>query len=183
MFKNTLSKKLLLVALIFAVVLAAFPLGIASAAGLNDPVTPPATKPDNTRLENVWAREQTVYQREGDRLARAGELVTKIQTLLDKAKAKGWDTSAVQAALDAFSAAIPAAQSAHAPGAAIISSHAGFDADGKVTDRTTAVQTVKSLAQVLKDTRTAMDGTGKALREAIKALREAHPRPTPTTAP
>jgi hypothetical protein len=182
MFKLTnLSKQLVLVALVLAVVLAAFPFGAASAATLNDPTTPPTTKPDNSRLESLWAREQTTYQRQTDRLAKASELVTKVQTLIDKANAKGWDTSAVQAALDAFSAAIPAAQSAHTPGAAILSSHAGFDASGKVTDRTTAIQTVKSLAQVLKETRTAMDGTGKALREALKALRAAHPKPTPTT--
>jgi hypothetical protein len=105
-----------------------------------------------------------------------------VQTLIDKASAKGFDTSAIQAALNALSAVIPAVQVAHAPGAAIITSHAGFDATGKVTDRTTAIATAKSLAQVLKDTRTAMNGTWKALHEAVKALRQAHPKPATTPA-
>ena len=177
--KAALFKKITLVALVLAIGLAALPFGGASAASSNDQATPPATQPlGSVRLEQVWVREQATYQREGNRLANASTFIAKVQALIDKAKEKGWDTSAVQAALNAFVAVIPAAQAAHAPGAAIISSHAGFDVAGKVTDRTTALQTTKSLAQVLKDTRTAMNGTGKALRQAIRAFRDAHPRPT-----
>lgn len=105
-----------------------------------------------------------------------------MQALIDKATAKGWDTSGIQAALDALSAVIPAVQAAHDPGAAIIATHAGFDATGKVIDRTTAVATVKSLAQVLKATRSAMDGTLKALHEAVKAFRQSHPHSATTPA-
>ncbi|HTX91056.1 MAG TPA: hypothetical protein VMC09_07560 [Anaerolineales bacterium] len=184
MFKKTSwFKKIALGALVVALGLAAFPALGASAAGLNDQTTPPANQPNYARLQQVWAREQSVYQREGNALSKASGFITKAQALLDKATAKGWDTSAVQAALNAFAAAIPAAQTAHDAGASIISSHAGFDADGNVTDRATALQTVKDLRDVLKNTRTAMNGTGKALHEAIKALREAHPRPTPTATP
>ena len=127
-----------------------------------------------------WAREQTVYQRQSNRLDNAGTFLGKVQTLIDKANQKGWDTSAVQAALNALSAVIPAVQAAHNPGAALIASHTGFDADGKVTDRTSAIATAKSLAQVIKNTHSAWDGTGKALRQAIQAFREAHPRSTAT---
>ncbi len=157
---------------------AALPLAGASAAGLNGQSN---ALLDNSRLERVWAREQAVYQREGTRLANASNFFARVQALIDKATRKGWDTSSVQAALNALSAVIPAVQAAHAPGAAIIASHIGFDTNGKVTDRTTAVATAKSLAQVLKDTRIAMDGTGLALRAAIRAFRDAHSRPT--TAP
>jgi hypothetical protein len=51
-----------------------------------------------------------------------------------------------------------------------------------VTDRTQAIATVKALQQVLKDTRTAMDGTGRALLQALRDLRAAH-KPTPTATP
>jgi hypothetical protein len=180
MFKITaLIKKFALAALVLAIALAAFPFAGASAAGLNGQTT---ALPDNTRLENLWARQQATYQRQSDRLANASTFIARVQTLIDKASAKGWDTSSVQAALNALSAIIPAVQAAHAPGAAIIASHAGFDASGTVTDRTTAIATVKSLAQVFKDTRTAMDGTLKALHEAVKAFRQAHPRPATTPA-
>jgi len=138
---------------------------------------------DYQRLEQIWARAQTVYQRQSDRLAKADEFLTKAQFLIDKANQKGWDTSAVKAALNTFTAVIPAAQAAHIPGAAIIASHnIGFNADGKVTDRAAAIKTVKALDQVLKGTRAAMNGTGQALREAVKAFRDAHrPAQAPAT--
>jgi len=175
MFKMTaLLKKFALAALVVAIALAVFPFAGASAAGLN-------AQPDNTRLENLWVRQQARYQIQSNRLANASTFIAKVQAFIDKATAKGLDTSAIQAALNALSAVIPAVQAAHAPGAAIIASHAGFDAAGKVTDRTTAVATVKSLAQVLKDTRTAMNGTWKALHAAVQAFRQAHPHPATTT--
>lgn len=164
-------KKFALAALVITIGLAVLPAASASAAS-NQGV-------GNTRLEQIWARTQTVYQRQGDRLAKADAFIARVQSLIDRASQKGWDTSAVQAALDAFAAVIPAAQAAHNPGAAIIASHNGFDATGKVTDRTAAIETVKALGQVLKDTRATLNGTGQALREAVKAFRDAHKPPTP----
>jgi hypothetical protein len=181
MFKITvLFKKIVPVVLVLATGLAAIPFTGAAAAGLNVQTNVP---PDNTRLENIWVREQATYQIQSNNLADASTFIARVQALIDKAKGKGWDTSGVQAALNALSAVIPAVQAAHDPGAAIIASHAGFDATGKVTDRANAIATAKSLAQVLKDTRTAMDGTWKALREAFQAFRQAHPKPaaTPTS--
>ena len=176
-----LTKKVVLVTVVLALGLAALPLSGVSAAAPNDPATPPVVRPDNSRLERVWAREQARYQREGNLLARADDFIARVQTLLDKAKQKGWDVSAVQAALDAFSSVIPAAQAAHEPGAAIIRTHAGFNANGQVIDRATAIATVKSLRQVLVDTRTALNGTSRALIQAIRDFRQAHrPAATPT---
>jgi hypothetical protein len=181
MFKITaLFKKVIPAVLVLAIALAAFPLTGASAAGLN---VQSNVQPDNTRLENLWVRQQATYQIQSNRLSNASTFIAKVQGLINKANSKGLDTSAVQAALNALSAVIPAVQAAQAPGAAIIASHAGFDASGKVTDRTTAIATVKSLSQVLKDTRTAMNGTLKALHEAVKAFRQANPHPAKTTTP
>jgi hypothetical protein len=184
MFKSTsLLKKIALVTLVIALGLAILPAAGASAAGIKEVANLPVNKTvDNSRLEQAWARLQQTYQKQGARLAAAEGIITKGQTLIDKATQKGYDTSAVQAALNAFSAALPGAQAAHDNGAAIIASHAGFDENGKVTDRTTAIATTKSLHQVLADTRAAMGGTGKALREAIKAFREANkPAQAPAT--
>jgi len=169
-------KKFALVALVLAIGLAALPASSASAAGLQDETALPAS---NARLERIWARAQAAYQRQDDRLAKADEFFTKAQSLIDKANQKGWDTSAVQAALDALAAVIPAVKAAHDPGAAIIASHNGFSADGKVTDRAAAIETTKALVQVLKNTYTAMNGTGRALREAVRAFRDAHRPATP----
>ena len=177
-----LFNKIALSVLILTIGLAALPAVSASAAGFQDETTPPANQPDNSRLEQAWARFQAAYQREGDRLAKANGFIANAQSLIDKANQKGWDTSAIQAALNALTVVIPAAQAAHDNGAAIIASHNGFYASGKVTDRATAINTVKALVQVLKDTRTAMNGTGKALREAVSAFRQAHhPNQAPVT--
>ena len=168
-------KKFALAALVLAIGLTALPAASASAASLQEQTTPTGNQPANyARLERVWARAQNAYQHQGDRLAKADEFLTRAQSLIDKANQKGWDTSAIQAALNAFGAVIPAAQAAHDPGAAIIASHNGFDAAGKVTDRAAAIGTVKALGQVLKGTHAAMNGTGQALRAAVRAFREAH---------
>ena len=137
---------------------------------------------DRCKMANIPALTRIVSQRESTRLANASNFLARVQALIDKANQKGWDTSSVQAALNALSTVIPAVQAAHAPGTTIVASHAGFDAAGIVTDRSTAITTANSLAQVLKDTRTAMDGTGRVLRAAIRAFRDAHPRPTSTPA-
>jgi hypothetical protein len=180
MFKITaLIKKFALSVLVIALGFAIMPLSSASAAGMDNQT---AAQTDNSRLEREWAREQKVYRRQGDRLGNASIFLARVQTLIDKANQKGWDTAAVQAALNALGAVIPAIQAAHTPGAAILANHTGFDAAGKVLDRTSAVDTARSLAQVLKDTRSAMDGTGQALRNAIRAFRDAHPRLTTTPA-
>ncbi len=119
-------------------------------------------------------REQLRFQREGLLLTQAEAVIDRVQALVDKANQKGLDTKAVQAALNAFSTVIPAAQTAHNRGTSILSSHAGFDSNGKVTDPAAAIETTQAMAQVLKDTRLAMNGTGRALRQAIREFRQAN---------
>jgi hypothetical protein len=180
-FLSALQKPLLIL-LILVTGLLAFPTAGALAAGPDSVGNPPTGQPDPSRLENAWARQQQVFQRQGDRLSRAGELISKVQALIDKANGKGWDTSAVQAALTAFQSAVQDAQTVHAGGTSLIAAHAGFDANGKVTDRTQAIATVKALHQVILDTRAALNGTGRALIQALKDLRLAH-KPASTPAP
>jgi hypothetical protein len=175
-------KKTVLFGAVLALGLAALPFHGASAAALQAPAVPPASRQDYPRLERVWALQQRRYEREGNLLAKADTFIQKAQALLDRATRKGWDVSAIQAALNAFEAAVPAAQAAHAPGEAIIRTHSGFTANGDVTDRDKAVETVKALQQVLKDTRLAMNGTGRALWQAIHEFRQAH-RSSVTPAP
>ena len=173
--------KTVLLALVMALGLAALPFVSASAQGVYDPTPPPAEQGQfsNERLERVWARQLRVYERMG----RTDEFVAKVQKFIDRAKANGKDVSAVQAALDAFKAAAKQAQPIYESVKGIINSHQGFDNNGKVTDAAKAKETVKAMHEKLKEIRDAMNGTGKALREAIKAFREANPRPQPTPIP
>ena len=59
----------------------------------------------------------------------------------------------------------------------IINAHKGFDSDGKVTDKELAIETVKDLRAKLKEIRTIVGDPGRALRQAIKAYREANRPP------
>ena len=170
-------KKSLIAAVIAAMGLGALPLVSAYAQSATPPATP---QPSSDRLQKAWAREQTIYTRIGNILDRANNLISEIQTKLDGAKSKGKDVSSVQTALDAFSTAVKNVQPIYADLQTIIQSHSGFDASGNVTDPTQALQTVQDFKSKSEEIRQAgVSEAGKALREAIKAFRQANQPATP----
>jgi hypothetical protein len=171
-------KKTLLIALVAALAVASLPLVGVSAAGLDDPNPPqPDREVSSERLERVWARQLRLYERLGNGFDRSDGFVERVQELIDKAGANGKDVSAVQAALDAFESALKNAHPIYESGKGIVNSHQGFDNDGKVTDTEKAKETVKAMGEKLKELKDAMDGTGRALREAIRDFRKTNPRP------
>jgi len=172
---NMLFRKTIFVALIAALGMAALPLVNVSAAG--------EAQGSNERLERVWARQLRLYKRIGQRFERADAFMEKAQNLIDRAREKGKDVSAVQAALDAFETALKNAQPLYESSKGIVNSHQGFDGNGKVTDLDKAQETVKAMDEKLNAVKDALEGTGKALREAIRAFREANPRPPQTPTP
>lgn len=174
-----LFKKTILLALVAALGALSLPLVTAAAAGAEDPSVPPGGELTNDRLETIWARQLKAYERMG----KADDFVDKAQSLIDRAGANGKDVAAVQAALDAFEEAIEDAKPLRESAKGIVNSHRGFDGDGKVTDPEKAKETVLQMGGKLKEIREAMKGTGEALREAIRAFREANPRPERRTTP
>jgi hypothetical protein len=80
----------------------------------------------------------------------------------------------VQAALDAFTASVKNTRPTYEGLNGIVNSHQGFDDAGKVTDAEKAKATVQEMGAKLKEIRDQMGGTGKVLREAIKAFRDAN---------
>lgn len=173
--KTNWFKNILLAAMVLALVAAVLPWTSVFAAPAADPSTPPADgEKSNTRLESLWTREQNAVERMGKVIDRSDTMTEKVQTWIDKARGNGKDVTALQAALDAYKQAIQEAGPMYEQAQSIVSEHAGFDADGKVTDREQAIQTLKELGTQLKDLREQVGTPGKALREAIKAFREAH---------
>ncbi len=176
---KSIFNKTILAVMTVALVFAAFPVTSVFAQGEN----PPTGTPANDKLEKAWARQQENYQKLTKLFQDADARTAKFQERIDKAKANGKDVTALQSALTAFEAALKNAKPIYESMNGIVNSHQGFDDTGKVTDPAKALETVKSMREKFQEIRTALNGTGKALHEAIKAVREANPRPTPTTAP
>jgi hypothetical protein len=174
---KTFFMKTILFALVAALGLASLPVFSVSAAGLDDPTQQPQIT--NERLERIWARQLTAY----NRLGKTDQFIERVQKLIDRASANGKDVSAVQAALDAFAGAWKDAKSIYESMNGIVNSHQGFDDNGKVTDLEKAKETVRDMREKFNEIRDTLDGTGKALREAIRAFREANPRPEKTPTP
>jgi len=173
---KTMFNKMILAVLTAALVFAAFPVTSAYAQDEN----PPKPELTNERLEQIWARELKAYDRIGKAFADVEGSIEKIQARLDKAKENGKDVTALQAALDAYESALLASKPTYEGIGGLVSAHAGFDADGKVTDAEQAKATVKEVGEELKALKDSMGGTFKALRDAMKAFREANkPAETP----
>jgi hypothetical protein len=171
----------MLVALVVALTVAALPLASAFAAPATDNSTPPAAGNTlNPRLELAWARVQVGVERVNLMSKRSAVMVDKLQTLIDRAKANGKDVTALQSALDAFKQALKSAAPTIAKINSIKTTHAGFDANGKVTDATQAAATLKEIKSQFEALRGQLAPARKALTAAVKAFRDANPRPTAT---
>jgi len=171
--KSVLKKAILFVSAA-VLVLTALPLTNVYAAGNYDPADPPKDgQLSNERLEKIWAREMKIHERLG-MVFDNDAAFERAQRLIDRASANGKDVSAVQAALDAFKASVKNARPTYESLKGIINSHQGFDDAGKMTDSEKAKATVKEMGDKLKEIRSLMGGTGKALREAVRAFRDAN---------
>jgi DNA repair ATPase RecN len=165
----------ILVMLVLAVSLVTIPVSSAFALG---PDEPPESEgepriPDE-RIEKAWERLGDLYERQGEILDRADTFSGKVQELIDRMTENGKDTASLQAALDAFVEEVNNAQVVYDSAREILESHEGFDANGKVTDREQAVETLRELGEKIKEVRQMVGEPGKALREAIRAYRESH---------
>jgi len=156
------------------IVAAAFALAVLPIARAFAADDPPRDRPELTRekLEGLWAHQRERYNRLGEMYDKVDWRIEKIQSLIDRATENGKDVSDLQAALEAFEAAVKDANQTYNSMNGIVTSHQGFDSDGKVTDLDKAKSTVTEMRGKFKEINFAMDGTFKVLREAIKAFRE-----------
>ncbi len=163
-------KKMILAVMAAALVFAAFPATSAFAA--DDPTSTSTGEVSNGKLEKAWARQSKIYNLLVMCFDDIDGQIAKVQERLDEAKSNGRDVAAAQAALDAFEAALKDTKPIYDSMEEIVNSHAGFDSNGKVTDAEQAKSTVQEMGEKLKEVKSSMGGTGKALHEALKALRK-----------
>ena len=162
--------KMILAVLSAALVFAAFPVTSVFAQSQ----TPPTGDQVNAKLEQAWARQLANYEKLGKRFSDTDVLIAKFQAKIDKAAANGKDVTAVQAALTAFASALKSGKPTYDSMGGIVTSHQGFDASGKVSDAAQAKATVQEFRAKMKELQSTMNGTGKALREALQAFRDAN---------
>jgi hypothetical protein len=161
----------------------------AQGTGPTDATATPAAPSANASVDKkgsparLFKREQRAAKVQERNLDRATVAADKAQTLIEKAKENGKDVAALESALAAFKTAVEEAKGFNAQASEILSTHAGFDASGKVTDPAAALKTVEDAGKALKDARTALKGAGTDFREALKNWRAANPRPTKTPKP
>jgi hypothetical protein len=180
--KTMLFKKTILMALIAALAVAAFPLMGVSAAGQMDTKPPAQGKGiSNKRLERIWARMNRRYERFGKFLDKSDVLVERANKMIELLKDAGEPTTELEVALEAFEDAVKQVHPIYESGKSIINSHKGFDSDGEVIVAGLAKETIEDLAPRFGEIHTTMDGTGRELIELMKSIRDAHKPAIPET--
>lgn len=159
----------------FLVLMAALFLAVTTPTLAQD--NPARPTPNGANLELFYARELLVSDRQAEALGRAGEAITRVEGLIARLQGEGFDTADLETALAAYRSGIAAAQSAHDEAAAVLSTHAGFDADGHVTNLAQALDTVRTAGQSLREAHLKLRTANLDLRQALRAWHEAH-RPT-----
>jgi hypothetical protein len=160
---------------VWAMVLAGVfvPSATAQAAPATDDGTP-GPFADGSRLEFGCRQANRVLEGQQDRLDLANHTAEQAQTWIDELKAKGKDTSALEAALSAFESAIASAQARHDEAQGIMDTHAGFDGDCKLTDREQARNTLRSVHDALREAHRLLSDAAREFRRAVRDWRQAN---------
>ncbi len=126
------------------------------------------------RLENGLARLQTANGRLQERLAKTSEIVIKGEEWIANLQAEGMDTAVLENALATYQTEVAAAQALADSAAQILTDHAGFDDEGNVTDRQTAVATLRDAGRTLRDSHRTLRDATITLRRTAQDFRRDH---------
>jgi hypothetical protein len=136
------------------------------------PAVPPVQQGDGARLELLLKRLNLALDGQSQRLRLAGESADLVQEWIDLLNSDGKDTAPLQTALDQFNADLVEAQASHDEAARILGAHAGFDDDGKLTDRPQAIGTLRSAGRALRECHRSLVDATIHLRSAIVDWRQ-----------
>lgn len=164
--------------LLVAVVAISVSVGSASAA----PRTPNRDNRERVRLERAYNEEQARLKAQEAWLKRANEFSTKVNTRIAELKNRGEETATLEQALAAFNGGIAQARDHWNLANGTLATHAGFDAQGNVTNVDQARATIQAARQHLQQARQVARAAMLQLRAAFAKYRQAHPR-TPLPEP
>lgn len=131
-----------------------------------------AAEASNLRLELAWARLQAEHSRLQALFNFADQRLASAQQLLDAAKARGKDVSAVETAQDNMETAIKQARPIFESTNGVMASHPGFDSSGNVTNAGTALQTVKGVAATYQQIGSVLKPAQQAFQDALRQFRQ-----------
>jgi len=158
-------------ALLIALVAVGMSFGSAAAAPRNGNEGPPRK---GQALERMYRIERQRLMVQDGRLKRADQYAAKIDALIARLKGKGRDTAALEQAVAAFRTSMATARHEWQSASDTLSAHAGFDAQGKVTDAAQAAATLKDVhGHMAKASQTGRSAY-KDLHAALVAYRKAH---------
>ena len=152
--------------------LVAFGMSLASASAAPAKPTPPNQA--NAALSRTYKLEQDRLKIQDARLKNAAQYAGKIDEQVAKLKAKGQDTAALEQAVAAFRAELAKARAEWQAAGAALSTHAGFDAAGKVTNADQARATLKDAHDHMEQAHTIAHAAYDKLHDAVVAYRKAH---------
>ena len=167
----------LLAVLLMGVAAFAFPAGSVAAQSSTPPPKDPQARINlaNFRLERMLRLERATLNRITRHFNQLDQFIRRAGTLITRAKENGKDVSALEAAVVEFRAVEGDARLVLDEVKALLASPAGFDANGKVTDRETAKATLEEVHTKFQDIRSTIGDGARNLHEAFKSWREANP--------
>jgi TolA-binding protein len=189
MFKLTIVKKafasLVVASLLAGLVLAAIPTSSVAAAASTPTETPgqdEAQVQGIARLERLYRTEQNTLQRQVQWVDRTLEIIDRVNQLIEKFLSKGKNVEPLREALATFQTGVHNAKAQHDHAGEILATHAGFDEQGKVTDRAQARTTVETAGTALRGAALTYRAAFTELHLAIFNYIQAN-RPLKTTQP
>jgi hypothetical protein len=175
---NSLTRKSWLGRIVGSLALAALVFTSAAPALAAGDGAPPAQEESGergvARLELAYLRLQHAAEDQALHLDHAVDVADFVAEWIETLAGQGQDVSRLQAALDAFQAALAEAQGYHQQAEAVLEVHSGFDENGKVTDREQAVETLRQAGRSLQDARRALKDGAIELRRAVRDWRREH---------
>jgi hypothetical protein len=126
---------------------------------------------DGRLLENFLVRENLALNNQQNRLELAHTIAEDTQKYIDNQKSRGNDTSTLETALAAFNQEVSSAEANHTAAASLLANPAGFDEAGQVTDRDTALQTIRDAGHLLRQAHLTITQATLDLKLALQSYR------------
>lgn len=175
MKKGFVTLSISMIAALLALTMATLP--TQSVAASTDGITvvrTPLSQAVDQQMALTLQRERNWLMRQNLHFNQAATIAQKAQDVITKAQQAGLDVADLQNALNTFNAQVATAKTSYDQAASILSSPAGFDANGNVTDAQTAHQTLASARNALQEAHLTLANASLTLRTAYQNWRLAH---------